>query len=70
VKYAQLQVNKTGCCFNMLFSNISLYILEAAKFVKKQLEKFKKNSEHPDANIRITRILTYNENMTCSHSET
>jgi Reverse transcriptase (RNA-dependent DNA polymerase) len=40
----------------------SLYILEAAKFVKKYPEKFSKNSDHPDANIRVTRNLTYNEN--------
>ena len=43
-------------------SNHSLYILEAAKFVKKYPEKFSKNSEHPDANIRVTRNLTCNEN--------
>jgi hypothetical protein len=49
----------------------SLHILEAAKFVKKYTEKFSKNSEHPDANIRVTRNLTYNI-KTCSsnHVET
>jgi hypothetical protein len=40
----------------------SLYILEAAKLVKQYPQKFSKNSEHPDANISVTRNLTYNEN--------
>jgi Reverse transcriptase (RNA-dependent DNA polymerase) len=40
----------------------SLYILESAKFVKKNPHKFSKNSDHPDARIYVTRNTTYNEN--------
>lgn len=39
----------------------SLYILESAKFVKKNPQKFSKNSDHPNSRIYSTRNTLYNE---------
>ena len=50
----------------------SLYVLEAAKFVKKYPEKFSQNKDHPNISVRVTRNITFKETdlfvKSCSNS--